>query len=38
MAIKKEVLDALMAGSEGREVFGNNGLFDDLNTALLNAC
>jgi putative transposase len=34
MAIKKEVLDALMAGAEGREVFGKNGLFDDLKKAL----
>ena len=34
MAIKKEVLDALLAGAEGREVFGKNGLFNDLKKAL----
>ncbi len=30
MAIKKEVLDELLAGAEGRDVFGKDGLFDDL--------
>jgi putative transposase len=34
MAIKKEVLDELLAGAEGKDVFGKDGLFDDLKKAL----
>lgn len=34
MAIKKEVLDELLAGAEGKDVFGRDGLFDDLKKAL----
>lgn len=34
MAIKKEVLDELLAGVEGKDVFGKDGLFDDLKKAL----
>jgi transposase-like protein len=30
MAIKKVVLDALLAGADGKDVFGKNGLFDAL--------
>ena len=34
MAIKKEVLDELLAGAEGKDVFGKDGLFDELKKAL----
>lgn len=34
MAIKKEVLDELLPGDEGRGVFGKDGMFDDLTKAL----
>jgi hypothetical protein len=27
MAPKKDVLDALLAGADGKDVFGKNGLF-----------
>jgi hypothetical protein len=33
-AIKKDVLDELLAGAEGKDVFGKNGLFDELKKAL----
>ena len=34
MAIKKETLDALLAGSEGKDPFGKDGLLDELKKAL----
>ena len=34
MAINKDVLDELLAGADGKEVFGKNGLFDELKKAL----
>ena len=34
MAIKKDVLDELLAGADGKDVFGKNGLFDELKKAL----
>src|SRR5271170_2988281 len=34
MTIRKEVLDELLAGAEGKEEFGKDGLFDDLKKAL----
>ena len=34
MAIKKEFLDELLAAAEGKDVFGKDGLFDDLKKAL----
>jgi hypothetical protein len=34
MAIKKDVLDELLAGADGKDVFGKNGLFDALKKAL----
>lgn len=34
MAIKKEVVDELLAEAEGKDVFGKDGLFDDLKKAL----
>lgn len=34
MAIKKEVLDELLAGTDGKDVFGKDGLFDDLKKTL----
>jgi transposase-like protein len=34
MAIKKDVLDELLAGADGKGVFGKNGLFDELKKAL----
>jgi putative transposase len=34
MAIKKDVLDELLAGADGEDVFGKNGLFDELKKAL----
>ena len=33
MAIKKEFLDELLAAAEGKDVFGKDGLFDDLKKA-----
>jgi hypothetical protein len=30
MAIKKDVLDELLAGADGKDVFSKNGLFDEL--------
>jgi hypothetical protein len=33
MAIKKDV-DELLAGANGKDVFGKNGLFDELKKAL----
>jgi putative transposase len=34
MAIKKETLDELLAGSDGKDPFGNGGLLDELKKAL----
>jgi transposase-like protein len=34
MAIKKDVLDELLAEADGKDVFGKNGLFDELKKAL----
>jgi putative transposase len=34
MAIKKETLDALLAGSEGKDPFGKDGLLDELKKVL----
>jgi putative transposase len=34
MAIKKEVVDEFLAGAEGKDVFGKDGLFDELKKAL----
>jgi putative transposase len=34
MAIKKETLDELLAGSDGRDPFGKDGLLDELKKAL----
>jgi putative transposase len=34
MAIKKEVVDELLAEAEGKDVFGKDGLLDDLKKAL----
>jgi putative transposase len=34
MAIKKETLDALLAGSEGKDPFGKDGLLDELKKML----
>lgn len=34
MAIEKELLDRLLAGRDGSEVFGKDGLLDDLKKAL----
>jgi hypothetical protein len=34
MAINKDVLDELLAGADGKDVFGKNGLFDELKKAL----
>jgi putative transposase len=34
MAIKKDVLDELLAGADGKDVFAKNGLFDELKKAL----
>lgn len=34
MAIKKETLDELLAGSEGKDPFGKDGLLDELKKAL----
>jgi putative transposase len=34
MAIKKETLDDLLAGSEGQDPFGKDGLLDELKKAL----
>ena len=34
MAIKKVVLDELLAGADGKDVFGKNGLFDELKKTL----
>ena len=34
MASKKEVLDELLAGAEGKDVFGKDGLFDELKKPL----
>ena len=34
MAIKKVVLDALLAGADGKDVFGKNGLFDAFKKGL----
>jgi putative transposase len=34
MAIKKDVLDELLAGADGKDVFDKNGLFDELKKAL----
>jgi putative transposase len=33
MAIKKDVLDEFLAGADGKDVFGKNGLFDELKKA-----
>jgi hypothetical protein len=34
MAIKKEILDELLSGSEGKDPFGKNGLLDELKKVL----
>ena len=34
MAIKKDVLDELLAGADGKDVSGKNGLFDELKKSL----
>jgi hypothetical protein len=34
MAIKKVVLDALLAGTDGKDVFRKNGLFDAFKKGL----
>jgi hypothetical protein len=33
MAIKKDELNELLAGADGKDVFGKNGLFDELKKA-----
>ncbi len=35
MAIEKEVLDQLLAGRDADEVFGKDGLLDELKKALI---
>jgi transposase-like protein len=34
MAIKKDMLDERLAGADGKDVFGKNGLFSELKKAL----